>query len=936
MHFMVLKFIGNETKKTTRAMFRFLLILFSALLFLTACEEEKALLETSGLTVEYLVNPMGIDATTPRLAWKVEGAYRGARQKSYQILVASSLEKLNMNQGDLWDTGKVESSESIQIPYAGQSLTSEQACFWKVRIWDASDVAGPWSETNHWQMGLLDKNDWVAGWIGYDAGLKDKRHPVKPWGNDFKRPDEYRPLPAPFMRYVFDLPKPVSQATLYATALGNYRFFLNNQRVGDDYFTPGWTNYNKRAYYRTYDVTALLQSGANVAGAILADGWYAGNVGNRGQKFYGDKPRLRGQLHVTYEDGTRDTIVTSSRWKAAHGPIREADMQGGESYDARMVRRGWEEPTFNDSIWHHVDTTSSVDIELQAYPAPPVRRQVEIPPQEISRIAPGFYLVDFGQNFAGWTRLQLRGTPGLKVEQRFAEMLNGDNTLYLYNLRSARATDTYICRDVSPVVWEPGFTYHGFRYVEISNYPGRLTKDKISGVVAFSDLDLTGNFHCSDTLINAYYQSALWSQRSNFFDIPTDCPQRDERAGWMGDIQVFAKAATYNMDVSAFFSKWLREVADSQYDNGRLPSMAPRIYSKTATGWGDAIIIVPWHLYQSYGDTRVLEEHYESMTAWMKYLEENSDAGICNVWSFGDWQHLEGEVIPTELFSTAYFGHSADLLSRIAAVLGKKQDAERYRHLFDTVRKAFRDKFILSSGLLSGNSQTAYVLALKFDLLDEEQRTQAIKNLVKRLKLQQNLISTGMHASARILPVLSESEHLDKAYDLLANKKYPSWGFQIAREATTPWERWDGYLGAGRFNDSPNNSLNHFAFGAYTEWFYSTIAGIQSLEPGYRKIRIAPRPGGKLTHATGEYESIRGKIVSKWEIANGRFQLSIEIPANTSARVVLPYGAPLEAVTENGNDIEDADGVMFVKAEENALHFDVLSGSYQFEVPIEK
>ncbi len=915
-------------------MLRITIVLTSILLFLTACEEKKAPLTTANFTVEYLTNPTGIDAAAPRLAWTVQGAYRGARQSAYQILVASTREKLDLNQGDLWDTGKIASDGSIQIPYQGQPLRSEQVCFWKIRVWDGQDVASAWSDTQFWSMGLLDRSDWKATWIGYDAGLKDKRHPVKPWGNETERKDVYRPLPAPFMRYEFELDKPVRQATLYATALGDYRFFFNTNRVGNDYFTPGWTDYNKRVYYRTYDVTSLLKTGPNVAGAILGPGWYSGNVANLGQNFYGDKPRLRGQLHITYEDGTRDTIMTSSKWKTAHGPIREADMQGGEHFDARMVWHGWDQPEFNDKNWSPVDTTDSYDIELQAYPAQPVVKHVELPPHSITRLAPGFYLVDFGQNFTGWTRVQLTGSSGLKIEQRFAEMLNSDKSLYVKNLRSARATDTFICRRPEPTVWEPNFTYHGFRYVELSNYPGHLTPDKIRGVVAYSNLPRTGNFICSDSLLNVLYQSALWSQRSNFLDIPTDCPQRDERAGWMGDVQVFARAAAYNMDVSAFLSKWMREVAETQYEDGRLPSMAPRIYGKTAAGWGDAIIIVPWRLYEIYGDKRILEEHYEGMKAWMTYVEKNSENGISKVWSFGDWQHIEGDVIPTDLFSTAYFAHSANLLSQIATVLGKNDDAARYQQLFAQIKTAFKEEFILSSGLLEGNSQSAYVLALQFNLLSDEERSKAIKNLMRRIKIQNHVLSTGLHASGKILSVLGENGHKDKAYELLQTDKYPSWGFQIARNATTPWERWDGYLGAGKFNDSPTNSFNHFVFGSYVEWFYSTIAGIRSLEPGYKKILIAPRPGGGLTFAKGEYLSIYGKIASNWEIVDGRFLLHIEIPANTTARVILPSDAPMEAVTESGNIAAEAEGVMFVKAGDGAIEFEVQSGVYQFEVPI--
>ena len=914
-----------------------MLKLFSSLIFvlllLVACETPKAPLVTNNYTCEYRVNPLGIDVLQPRLGWQVTSPDRGAKQTAYQILVASNRELLSADQGDLWDTGKVASDITTQIPYRGKPLGSEQECYWKVRVWNSEDLTGQWSDIQLWTMGLLDQNEWKAGWIGFDDGENDGRYPVKEWGNDFKRKGEYRPLPAKLLRNNFEVRKPVKRATLYITALGTFMFYVNGSRVSDDYFAPGYTDYRKRLYYMTYDVSDLLKDSTNAASAELADGWYAGNVANYGQYYYGKHPRLRAQMHITYQDGSRDTVITSSEWKTVFGPVREADMQGGETFDARMQRSDWRLSSFNDSSWAKVDTSADINVNLHAYPSIPVRRQVELPPQGITRLAPGYFIVDMGQNFAGWAKVTMQGPPGLKLELSFAEMLNSDNTLFTKNLRSARQRDTYILNGRGTEVWEPSFTYHGFRYVELLNYPGKLSADKIRGVVAFSDLEHTGNFICSDSTINSLYQSALWSQRSNFFEIPTDCPQRDERAGWAGDVQVFMKAAAYNMDVAAFMSKWIADLADAQYPDGRMPSTAPRVYGKTASGWGDAIVIVPWQLYQSYGDTRILEKHYDDMQAWTNYLESKSKDGISSLWSFGDWQHYDDSTT-TRLFSTAYYAHSIDLMGRIAEVLGKTEDASRYQALHGTIKTAFQDQFILSSGLLSGNSQTAYVMALAFDLLSDARKKRAASNLLNRIKVEKNTITTGMHGSAYILPALANNGQLEKAYEMLTSKEFPSWGFQLTRGATTPWERWDGYLGNGKFNDDPTNSFNHFGFGAYTEWFYSAIAGIKPLEPGYKKILIAPRPGGDLTFANGEYKSIHGKIVSSWELNDNRFQLRVEIPANTSATVILPFNKPETAITESGHDVEDAEGVTFLKAGNDELHYEVLSGSYLFEVAL--
>ena len=883
------------------------------------------------LTCEYRINPSGIDEPRPRLSWQIAAEERGQRQTSYHILVSGNKENLAAGIGDFWDSGRISSSETVHIRYQGLPLASGKAYYWKVMVWDKNGNPSDWSALNFWSMGLLQADDWQADWIGYDAALTDDQYPVKPWGNGKKKRTVYRPLPAPYLRTEFLLSKAVRRAVVYATALGVFELSLNGDRVGNDYFAPGWTDYHKRLYYQTYDVTSLLRSGNNCLGAILADGWFAGNVANVGQQYYGSKLRLKLQLQVEYADGTSETFISDPSWKTTYGPILEADMQGGETYDARLEMPGWDHPGFDDAEWAPVDTAAEVSPLLQAYPAEPVNKLGEMQPAQIFEREPGVYIVDMGQNFAGWARLKISGTAGTKVTLQFAEMLNADSTLHLRNLRTARATDTYFSKGGGEEIFEPRFTYHGYRYIEVRGYPGEMTADKISGIVVHSNLNRSGFFDCSNELLNTFYRNILWSQKGNFLEIPTDCPQRDERMGWLGDVQVFMPIGMYNLDIDAFIAKWMRDVVDSQFEDGRIPSTAPVVYKRVAAAWADAVTIVPWQLYQFYEDVAVLEKTYPAMKRWVDYLQETSENHLSTMGSFGDWQNAGSET-QIDVLATAYFAHSCSLLAEIAKILHRPEDAQKYQALFDDVRAAFETAYIDETGKIKGDTQGAYVMALQFNLLTESRRKMAETHLLRRINERDNKLSTGLICSGGLLQSLTEAGEVETAYKLISSTEYPSWGYQITQGATTPWERWNGFSAEKGFYDDVTNSFNHYTFGAAGEWLYSSLAGITPLAPGFRKIQIRPQPVGDITYAKAIYHSIRGEIASDWTLENDVFNLDVKIPPNTTARIYVPT-SDKDLITENGTPVQAVDGITYVGMENGMAIFEAASGSYKFTSP---
>ncbi len=877
------------------------------------------------LRCEYRVNPLGIDVVKPRLSWIMESNQRGQMQTAYQILVADSEEKLKRNEGQLWDSGKVKSEQSNQVVYEGQPLVSRMRRYWKVRVWDKDDKASAWSKPAMWTVGLLEPGDWQAKWIGYDVEQMSSDNKEKPDPNALILP------PPPYLRRAFLVGRPIKRAVVYASALGLYELHINGKRVGEDYFTPGWTDYSTRVYYQTYEVTDLMKKGGNAIGAILADGWYAGYLGfGRKREHYGSEPRLLVQLEIEYVNGHIHTVVTDGTWKATYGPLFESDFLMGEIYDARKEMPGWDTFPFDDSAWHTVAVTEKSEGKVQSYPGVTVQKILEIKPKKLTEPQEGVYVFDMGQNFAGWVRLKVGGEAGTKVVLRFAEMLNPDGTIYTENLRAARCTDTYILKGAGKEIWEPRFTFHGFRYVEITGYPGKPGLDAITGVIVHSTTPVVGSFKCSNPMVNQLYSNIVWSQRGNFIEIPTDCPQRDERLGWTGDAQIFIRTATYNMDVSAFFTKWLVDLEDAQSAEGAFPDVAPR---KVAMGdgtaaWGDAGVICPWTIYKVYGDKQVIERHYESMKNWISYLKDNSEDLLRPAKGYGDWVSI-GSDTPKDVIATAYFAYSTHLLSKMAAAIGKNEDNREYEELFEQIKDAFNKAYVSEDGRIKGETQTCYLLGLYFDLLPEDKREAATRHLVEAIRKKDWHLSTGFVGLSYLVPTLTQTGHLDTAYRLLNNDTFPSWGYSIKNGATTIWERWDGWTEDKGFQTPGMNSFNHYAFGSIGRWLLGTVAGIDTDGPGYKQIIIRPMPGGGMDYAKASYKSIHGKIVSDWRIKGSMFTLNVTIPANTTATVYVP-AEDIESVTESGRLAAKAEAVSLLRREKDRAVFAVGSGQYRF------
>jgi alpha-L-rhamnosidase len=887
------------------------------------------------LRAEYRANPLGIDITQPRLSWQMQTDRQGAAQTGYRVLAASAPSKLADGYADLWDSGKVESDQSVHVVYAGKALGSRQRVYWNVTVWD--EEAQPSTSPAAWfEIGLLDQTDWKAEWIG-----------------SAQRGGPRSPIPAPYLRKEFNLPGAVTSARLYVTALGLYECSINGQTVGEDALTPGWTDYHKRVRYQVYDVTGLVREGANAIGAILGDGWAVGQVGWGHRQQYFDRPLLLAQLEVTLGDGSTVTVASDGSWKQTFAALLNNDLLQGEEYDARLEMPGWDSPGFDDARWYAVQVFADPGVKLVAQNGPAVRGIEELkpisPPTDKSSFVARNYIFDLGQNMVGRVRFKGSAPAGTTITLRFAEVLNPDGSLYTTNLRTARVIDYYTFKDENEVVWEPKFTFHGFRYVELVNYPGEITDDTIVGVVLHSEMEPTGSFECSEPLLNQLQHNIVWGQKGNFVDVPTDCPQRDERLGWTGDIQVFLRTAAYNMDVAGFMTKWMHDVEDSQSDIGEIPPVVPLSkglpFRDGGPAWADAAVICPWTLYLCYGDKRVLETNYPVMERFMEFLKEVSPGYIrCapefEGWpGFGDWLSINADT-PRDLIGTAFYAYDARLMAQIAAVLGKTEDATRYGKLFEDVKAAYQARYLSGSPLppptsrpsearrrmdeadkiSRGNlqmfdfgkveskvynsdlfqpSQTAYVLGLHFDLLPDEMRAQAAAELVADIERRGMHLSTGFVGAPYLPHVLSSSGKLDTAYALLHQKTWPSWLYSVTLGATTIWERWDGWTQERGFQDPGMNSFNHYAYGSIGAWMYNTIAGIEidPEQPGYKHAILRPQPGGGLTSACGKLKTLYGEIVSDWTLENGKFNWNVTVPPNTTATIHLPVEG---AVTVNG------------------------------------
>jgi len=864
------------------------------------------------LRCEYLESPIGIHEPRPRLSWWLDDERPAEIQTAYHILASRRPETLEEDRGDLWDSGRTESSHTCHIPYAGRTLTSRQRVWWKVRAFDSDGIGSPWSRATYFEMGLLDNEDWRARWIGTPL-MGGKRTPAQ----------------VPAVRRSFDLPQPVESARLYITALGAYDAEINGVRAHEVELAPGWTDFNRRVRYQTFDVTRLLRRGENVMGVLLGDGWYCGTLGLSDRQQYGDRPLLLAQLEMTLADGSLLRIATDDLWKWRRSQILYSDLMAGESVDARQSLGTWTTPGHDAGGWSQVDVLPlRHDISLDGNASPPIRVIDRIAPiADPSRRAGDFgerrLIYDFGQNIVGRVRIKVRAPRGTLIQIRHAERLDDRGELYTANLRKAAATDLYTCAgNPDGEAFEPRFTFHGFQFAEISGHFAASAIEDVTGVVLASALTEIGDFHCDHPLLNQLQSNIQRSQRGNFVEIPTDCPQRDERLGWTGDAQVFVRTAAFNLDVAAFFAKWLVDLTDAQSANGTVPPLAPVppqlpiMRGDGGPAWADAMVICPWTIYRCSGDKRLLERHYDAMKAFVDDIEKRfpslirADAAIEPWQGFGDWLATDGARTgdarfgntPKDLIGTAFFSYSAKLLARIAGVLGNVSDLEHYEALAQRVRAAFRRRFVTGEGRLVSETQTAYVLVLHFGLLDHSETEQAVAALVRDIEARGDHLSTGFVGTPYLLPVLTHHGRLDVAYRLLLQTSPPSWLYPITQGATTIWERWDGWTEQRGFQDPAMNSFNHYAYGAVGAWMYSTLAGLE-LDPdlsqarnAYRRVRIHPRPpraedvpnGQSLRYASATLESMHGRYEVSWRIDHGRFTLNVRIPPNCSAKVILP------------------------------------------------
>lgn len=856
------------------------------------------------LRCEYLVNPLGIDEPAPRLSWQLASDRRGARQLAYRIRVSSTPEKLAAGLADRWDSGRIESDATAHIAYAGAPLRSRDTCHWRVEVWDETGAALH-SAPAFWTMGLLALSDWSARWIAADPAII-ARDPAA------IAPTLIEPGTPAVFRREFELPRTVARATVYATARGLFALTANTRPVSADLFAPEWTDYDKRIHYRAYDVTALLTLGRNTFDATLGDGWWSGYVGwqeTRGR--YGSlENSLLVQLEVELTDGTRLTLGTDASWHCATGPILASDFQMGETYDARREPRDW----------LPAREVAAPAAPLVAQRAEPVRIMETLSPVSHTELSPGVHLYDLGQNMTGWVRLKVEAPAGTRVQLRHGERLNADGTLYTANLRRAKSIDTYICRGGGIEIFEPHFTFHGFQYVELTGLPVAPLPDAVTGCVIHSATPPAGHFECSHPGVNRLWLNGLWSQKDNFLSVPTDCPQRDERLGWMGDAQVFCRTAMCNMDVAAFFTKWLIDVEDAQTPEGIFPDVAPRLREDInfvglgnlggAAAWADAGIVIPFTFWRVYGDLRVVERHWGAMVRWLDWIERHNPSGLrlnklAN--NYGDWLCIPSDTSfgthspMKNLLATAYWADDAAKMARMARALGREQDAARFQAMFERVRTAFQKEWLLPDGQLAVETQTAYLLALAFDLLPTEVRARAAERLVANIRDLDWRLSTGFVGISHLNPILTLTGHVDVAYRLLLQEGYPSWLFPVMQGATTIWERWDSWTIAGGFHKDGMNSFNHYSLGSVGEWLFRHVAGIE-LDPdipGYQRFVLRPFIGAGLDHARATYRTLHGEILSAWQREGDRLTWQVCVPANCSARVCIPSEPGTEVSSDN-------------------------------------
>ena len=871
------------------------------------------------LLTENLSNPIGIDSKLPRFSWQLSNDQRNLLQSAYSVQVF----EVGKKPVSVWQSGKINSAQSVFVSYKGNSLQSNKKYNWLVQVWD-NKGRNFTSDTASFQMAFLQVSDWKAKWIepGYieDSVMR----------------------PSPLFRKEFNANKTIAAATAYITAHGLYEAQINGQRISDAFLTPGWTVYQKRLQYQVYDVTKMLTKGANAIGVTLGSGWYRGFIGfSKQNNFYGKDIALLLQLEITYSDGSTERIVTDESWKSSTGAIRSSEIYNGETIDAREEKKGFALVGYNDAGWSAVKTGShSKDILIATYNEM-VKKKETFKPVKIFKTPSGEQVIDFGQNLVGWVTLKVKGKAGDRIVVSHAEVMEKNGEFYTTNLRAAKAQDIYILKGGEEEIFEPHFTWHGFQFIRLEGYPGEIKAENFTAVALYSDMPPAGTFTSSNALVNQLQHNILWGQKGNFLDVPTDCPQRDERLGWTGDAQVFSRTAAFNMNVNNFFSKWLKDLTADQMPNGSVPHVIPNVLGKNATGstgWADVATIIPWNMYLAYGDKQVLEDQYSSMKSWVGYIQITSKDNLWNTgFHFGDWLFYrpgddnDGKAAVTDkyLIAQCFYANSTQLLINAAKVLGKTADVVTYTSLLQKIKEAFLKEYVTPNGRLVSSTQTGYVLALNFDMFPESLRKQAAERLLENVKSYGNHLTTGFLGTPYLCHVLTRFGYTDMAYNLLLQEKYPSWLYPVKMGATTIWERWDGIKPDGTFQTPGMNSYNHYSYGAIGDWMYRTMVGIDTYEDGvgYKHIKIQPHIGGGFTNASASLQTYYGQISSGWKVAPDKIVMDVEIPANTSATIFVP-AKNVSAVSETGGLVIPANAIL----ENGYLVFTLGSGNYHFNI----
>lgn len=880
------------------------------------------------LRCELLDNPIGVDKTNPRLSWQIQANERNVVQTAYHILVASSAEKLAQNIGDLWDSGRKTTDNSIAVYYDGKALKSDTEVFWKVKVY-TNKGESEWSAPASWRVGLLYYKDWNRRWIGFD-GYFD---------SDDK---EAGYLSARYFRKEISMTKEVQQAVVYIMGLGLYELYIDGQKVGDQVLAPSLTDYTKNVKYNVFDVTEMLDGKEHALGVILGNGRY---YAIRQEKPYKVKnfgfPKMQMQIRITYTDGSRQTIHTDDTWKGTtNGPIVSNNEYDGEVYDARKEMQGWATVGYNDDAWMKAEYVQEPGGNYEAQINRNMKVMKDLRPVSITPKGEGKYIIDYGQNFAGWVKMRVQGERGTSVTLRFAESLNEDGTLFRDNLRAAKATDVYVLKGGKEEEWEPRFTYHGFRYVEVDGYPGDAVADNFIGRLVYDEMETVGSFTSSNALLNQIHTNAWWGIASNYKSIPVDCPQRNERQAWLGDRPISAYGENFLFDNANFYFKWLEDIRLSQKEDGAIPDVAPafwRYYSDNMT-WPGTYLIVADMLYQQTGDIRVLQDHYPAMKRWMRYMQAQymDDEGIITKDSYGDWCAPPATIeegrgksadkkYPNPLLSTAYYYHLLNMMARFSEHTGNDQDRAGFEKAAAKMKKDFNKRFYHTSGYYGGNSLTENILAMYFGLVEEKNKEKLASRIVTIIEEENNgHLSTGVVGTQWIMRTLTDMGRSDLAYKLATNTTYPSWGYMLENGATTIWELWNGNTAHPRMN-----SQNHvMMLGDLLVWYYEHLAGIKSGENGFQTIVMKPELINGLDNVEANYKSLYGHISSSWKRNKDGFEWQITIPANTRAQVYIP-AKDATSITETGKLITENKEIKVIEAIDDRVWVELGSGSYQ-------